>query len=195
MERTARIVQIVVAVGFGALLALKVRSQRRLGERSIVLDPRPRVAVGEVLAIGGLFAWVALLAVHGLGAAHRSFGPVLLDLPVARGVGILLALGGLAWTGRAWSDMGAAWRIGVDRAAPPRLVERGLFARSRNPIYVGIDVLALAAFGMTGTLFHALSALLILAGVHARIRHEEYWMASVHGAEWERYRARVPRYL
>lgn len=80
---------------------------------------------------------------------------------------------------------------------PPRaLVRDGPYRYSRNPMYVGVLLITTgwavgyhswALVGYTGVLFGVF---------HLRVLvHEEPWLARTFGAEWEEYRARVPRWL
>lgn len=81
-------------------------------------------------------------------------------------------------------------------APPENLVVIGLYRYSRNPMYVSVALVLLGwaiAFGSVGLLVYAL---LVVAAFHLRVvRGEEPWLARTHGGEWERYVARVPRWL
>jgi hypothetical protein len=56
---------------------------------------------------------------------------------VGRRLGLALMVGGFALTVAAQLEMGDSWRIGVDPGERTGLVESGLFARVRNPIFSG----------------------------------------------------------
>lgn len=90
---------------------------------------------------------------------------------------------------------GDSWRIGIDREHPGPLVTGGIFAWSRNPVYVSLNLLAIGAFLTLGR-----AALLVLAPVIAiffdlLIRREERFLAATYGDAYREYRARVGRYL
>ena len=80
---------------------------------------------------------------------------------------------------------------------PPRhLVVSGLYRYSRNPMYVGV-ALVLLGWALT---FHSRTLVIYAAGVitafHLRIvLGEEPWLARTHGEAWNRYKARVPRWI
>ena len=80
---------------------------------------------------------------------------------------------------------------------PPRhLVMSGLYRYSRNPMYVGV-ALVLLGWALT---FHSRTLVIYAAGVitafHLRIVFgEEPWLARTHGEAWNRYKARVPRWI
>jgi protein-S-isoprenylcysteine O-methyltransferase Ste14 len=48
---------------------------------------------------------------------------------------------------------------------------------------------------MSGSLFFLVSGIVVVTGIHAQILREERSLASAFGEEYERYRARVARYL
>ncbi len=63
-------------------------------------------------------------------------------------------------------------------------------------MYVGVGLILLgwSATFPTGTLL--IYALAVIVAFHLRVLFgEEPWLARTHGAEWERYRAAVPRWL
>lgn len=80
---------------------------------------------------------------------------------------------------------------------PPRgLVRGGLYRFSRNPMYVGVLLIVAGwAVGFRSLPLGIYSAALGL-GFHLRILfHEEPWLARTFGADWDAYRAQVPRWL
>jgi protein-S-isoprenylcysteine O-methyltransferase Ste14 len=94
----------------------------------------------------------------------------------------------------AQSQMGASWRIGIpnERTA---LVERGFYARVRNPIYTGF---LLALLGLAALLPGIASALIFavaLAIMRAWVRLEEARQLEVHGDAFLRYQESTGRFL
>jgi protein-S-isoprenylcysteine O-methyltransferase Ste14 len=91
--------------------------------------------------------------------------------------------------------MGASWRIGIDRQQPGQLVTSGLFAWSRNPIYLAFDLLVVGAFLIHGrSLFLILGAAMMLL-IHAIVLREERFLDAKFGDAFRNYRKRVGRYL
>jgi protein-S-isoprenylcysteine O-methyltransferase Ste14 len=79
---------------------------------------------------------------------------------------------------------------------PPHLVVSGPYRVSRNPMYVGVVLILIgwaAAFALRALWYYAGAVTVIF---HLRVvLGEEPWQARAFGDEWERYRARVPRWL
>jgi protein-S-isoprenylcysteine O-methyltransferase Ste14 len=80
--------------------------------------------------------------------------------------------------------------------APQKLVTSGLFARSRNPMYLGFALCAVGfgtALGTVTPLCIAAIFCVILDSWY--VRFEETIMQDTFGAEYEQYRARVRRWF
>ena len=77
--------------------------------------------------------------------------------------------------------MGASWRIGIDAAAQPPLVRSGLFALSRNPIFLGMRLALLGLFLALPT--GATLAILLLGEVlmQVQVRLEEAHLSEALG--------------
>ncbi len=80
-------------------------------------------------------------------------------------------------------------------APPERLVIVGLYKYMRNPMYVGVLVLVLGIVLVYGSPLGIAYWIVLGCGFHIRVvRYEEPWLASTFGAEWQAYRAKVPRW-
>jgi protein-S-isoprenylcysteine O-methyltransferase Ste14 len=81
-------------------------------------------------------------------------------------------------------------------APPERLVTSGPYRYSRNPMYVAVLVILLAWWLLWDRAVLLVYAIAVLCAFHARvILAEEPWAARRFGAQWQAYRARVPRWL
>jgi len=109
--------------------------------------------------------------------------------------GVLLALTGLGLLIAAVRHMGLSWRIGIDPDVTRGCFTSGVFGVSRNPIYVAMDLIAVAVFLTSGSVFFLVSGLLVTAGIHVQILREERFLAGKFGDEYAAYRSRVRRYL
>ncbi len=70
------------------------------------------------------------------------------------------------------------------------------FSRSRNPMYLGVTLMLLGVALLYGTVSPLLPAAAFPVLMDIRfIRIEERMLAEAFGPEWERYRARVRRWL
>ena len=141
--------------------------------------PPPLVFAAAIVA-GWLLPGLRLHQHH---AARISAGALLL----AAGLGLGLAAVGLF---RKTGQDPKPWK------PTPELIFAGPYRYTRNPMYLGMTLLALSAAAFAGRGWIALLAPVALAAVHftAVLREEEY-LAEQFGAPYLAYQAKVRRYL
>lgn len=162
-------------------------------ERSI---PEGLADLGFLL---GLVAWLyeavatAVAPQWRLGASLPWELPTL--WPALRWLGLAVAAAGVALHVLALREMGASWRLAIDREHAGRLVRTGVFALSRNPVYLALSLVAAGVALALGSL-----PLLLVAGAapfyfHHLIRREERFLSARYRDDYAEYRAHVPRWL
>lgn len=81
-------------------------------------------------------------------------------------------------------------------APPERLVVSGPYRVSRNPMYAAVTLILVGWALACGSRALWLYAVAVAVAFHLRVvLGEEPWLARRHGAEWDAYRKRVPRWL
>jgi protein-S-isoprenylcysteine O-methyltransferase Ste14 len=108
--------------------------------------------------------------------------------------GVLVTLGFMAFVW-AFYSFGNSWRVGFDTKTPGALVTYGIFALSRNPIYLFLDLWFVGVFLINGTLVFLIFALLALAHLHYQIVREEKFLDELYGQPYRDYRSRTCRYF
>ena len=88
-----------------------------------------------------------------------------------------------------------SWRIGIDRNTPGALVTSGIFAWTRNPIYVALDLMFFGTFLVQGRAIFLALALALAGLLHYQIRREEKYLAGSYGDAYRAYCGRVGRYV
>lgn len=145
---------------------------------------------------GTMIGIFVLLTAVVLGLPESAFGSLSwLDLPALRVAGWLMLALSLAWVVAAQAQMGGSWRIGIDPGAPAPLVEKGVFAWSRNPIFLGMRA---ALLGLFLVLPNAVTLALLLLGevlIQVQVRLEESHLGRVNGPRYEAYRQAVRRWI
>ena len=140
------------------------------------------------LALPGMVA-IAVPGYLAAGELRRGGSLHLAGLPVLA-VGFFLLL----WCVREFYVSGkgtlAPW-------SPPRhLVTTGLYRFSRNPMYVAVALMLIGWTISCPSRALAIYTSLVIVAFHLRVVFgEEPWLARTHGAAWDAYRARVPRWL
>jgi len=147
----------------------------------------------------GLALWIYEVAVAALHWPTRIFGGVftsmLLDSFAAKSIGVVLVICGFTLFVLALIAFGQSWRVGIDERTPGELVTRGVFAYSRNPIFLFIDLYFIGTFLINGTLFFLLAALIVVVGIHYQILQEERFLLQYYGDSYQFYRNAVGRYF
>jgi protein-S-isoprenylcysteine O-methyltransferase Ste14 len=145
---------------------------------------------------GFLFA-IASAALFGAPIAIKLGVVPLVALPGwISAVGVALALAGFAVVLVAQCQMGAAWRVGVDRSEQTRLIRSGLFAWVRNPIFSGIGVFAVGFSLLVPNIISGSVLLLGAVGFEIQTRWvEEPYLLRTHGQVYAEYAGRVGRFL
>lgn len=92
-------------------------------------------------------------------------------------------------------QMGASWRVGVPKEGPGALVTHGLFAWSRNPIFVGLLGAMLALFIWSPHILTAALLAAIWTLTLVQVRFEEEALRETHGDSYEHYAAHVGRWF
>lgn len=92
-------------------------------------------------------------------------------------------------------QMGRAWRVGVRVGDAPLFVSHGLFQFSRNPIFVGMMLVGLAAAMLSGTWWSWAALALFVASCAVQVRIEEVHLEASFGEAYHAFRRKVPRWL
>jgi protein-S-isoprenylcysteine O-methyltransferase Ste14 len=120
---------------------------------------------------------------------------ILFGSAAAAWLGVAACLGGLLFLLWSLVSFGRSFRVGIDNEKPDKLVTGGIFACSRNPIYVAFWLILLGQF----LVFPNWVLLVYLAAAtwlfHRQVRREEAFLARHYGVEYADYRRRVRRYL
>ena len=152
--------------------------------------------------IGRIFRLTILLVAVAVGLnsvsseIYRSFG--FIELPggtALRWVGISGLCVAIVWVAVAQAQMGRSWRIGIDRENETELVQTGIFAVSRNPIFLGMRVMLIGLFVIIPSALTLLTWILGDVLMQIQVRLEEEFLSGVHGETYRQYRSRVRRWI
>ena len=110
-------------------------------------------------------------------------------------VGVFFCLAGLLLLLWSLISFGQSFRVGIDTEHPDKLITSGVFAYSRNPIYVAFTLILLGQF----LIFPNWILLVYLgAGIwlfHRQVLREEDYLKQHYSKEYLEYSNRVRRYL
>ena len=114
---------------------------------------------------------------------------------VASWAGVVFCLFGLIVFALSLISFGNSFRVGIDSEVPGKFIPSGVFAVTRNPIYVAFWIVLFGQF----LIFPNWILLLYLGTAtwlfHRQVLREEEFLIKHYGIEFEEYRSRVRRYV
>jgi protein-S-isoprenylcysteine O-methyltransferase Ste14 len=157
------------------------------------------VRIVELLAFSGLVLWIIEFVLYAVHADFHIFpaplNQILIDSQISRIIGATLVFIGLLFFLGAFVSFGDSWRVGFDIKTPGKLVTGGIFAFSRNPIYVFLDLWFIGVFLMNGRLIFLIFAILTLIVIHWQILQEEAFLSKLYNDPYHQYRSQTGRYI
>ena len=90
---------------------------------------------------------------------------------------------------------GNSFRVGIDEQKPDKLITTGMFAYSRNPIYVYFDMYFIGQFLIHRNIIIVAASAGFALAIHRQILREERFLSSHYGSEYDEYRSKTRRYL
>ncbi len=157
----------------------------------------PQIALELSFGVG-LLIWMVELIIGALHPGQGLFGSfsevVLFESTAAGYAGVVLMVLALALFAAALGAFGRSWRVGIDKRAPGELVTHGVFALSRNPIFLAMDLYVAGTFLLTGKLVFLIFAAVLWLGLHYQIRQEEAFLSELYPERYGDYCARTGRY-
>jgi protein-S-isoprenylcysteine O-methyltransferase Ste14 len=186
----------LVALGIGRATMLYAR-----GVHVLVIDPQRSLAQGLVdfLSLVILFWWyyeaVSYSWPRSSTVMPGVLGTLLIDSVAFKLAGVLLVLTGLMIFALALWSFADSWRVGIDRATPGALVTGGIFAWTRNPIYLALVLIICGTALLQGREIFLFLALALVGLLHFQVRCEEGYLATAYGDAYRRYCTRVGRYV
>jgi protein-S-isoprenylcysteine O-methyltransferase Ste14 len=110
-------------------------------------------------------------------------------------VGVLFCLVGLLLMLWSLISFRQSFRIGLDKDQPDRLITDGIFAFSRNPIYVTFAIILIGQFLIFTNLITLIYIVAATWLFHRQVLREEEYLRGHYGEAYTEYCNRVRRYL
>lgn len=110
-------------------------------------------------------------------------------------VGVLFCLAGLSLLMWSLISFRQSFRIGIDTEHPDQLIADGVFAFSRNPIYVAFEMVLIGELLIFPSWISLIYLLAATALFHRQVLREEEYLKGHYGQAYEQYCRSVRRYL
>lgn len=180
---------LVLAIFYGIYFA-KMLSQKRRGIQTRQIGRRKEKSIRTVellMSVATLGAPAAQLLSIALGWSRLPAG--------ARLAGFCIGLLGDAIFLLSVLCMRDSWRAGIPDRDKTELVTTGIYRFSRNPAFLGFDLMYIGVLLMYANLLTLAFSAFAIAMLHLQILQEERYLASTFGAPYREYCRRVFRYL
>lgn len=118
-----------------------------------------------------------------------------LPYPALTAVGIVLCAAGDLIFFTAVYTMRDSWRAGIPSNDSTEMVASGIYAYSRNPAFLGFDLVYIGLLILFFNWVHLFFVLLAIVMLHLQVLQEEKFLPTVFGEEYAKYRSKVNRYL
>ena len=188
MNRIAGLV--ILAIFYGIYIG-KMLLQKRKGIRTDQMARgrrRDRVFYVEVILKLATYSVVAVELISII--LTKSYLP---EGFIAAG-GILGLVGDVIFA-TAVITMRDSWRAGLAEADETRMITDGIYRYSRNPAFLGFDLVYLGILLMFFNWILFVFSMFAIIMLHIQILQEESYLPKVFGEEYAAYRSRVCRYL
>ena len=188
---------VIMAVFYSAYLGKKI-AQRRQGitTNQIGKGDKPR----KVLLIENIMGWatfsvIPIEIISVILYPKMTLIPALKSFPVLQWTGLAIAAIGVAFFIVAMLTMSDSWRAGIPDSDKTVFVQKGIYRISRNPAFVGFDLMYIGLLLAFPNITHLLFAIFPIVMLHLQIRQEEVFLRNTFGAEYEEYCRKVRRYI
>jgi protein-S-isoprenylcysteine O-methyltransferase Ste14 len=184
---------------FGALtilllLGLVVTRVLMLKKRGIKAMHFARTDKSDFLILPFVLFYFYTVFAHALGFWAPG-GPEFLHSAIVGWVGVFSCFSGLILMYWSLISFGNSLRVGIDDAFPDKLVTKGVFEVTRNPIYLAFALVLLGEFLIFP---NWATVVFLVAGVllfHRQVLREEEFLRNYYGMAYEDYCGHVRRYL
>ena len=110
-------------------------------------------------------------------------------------LGIGIAFLGVAVFLIAVITMRSSWRAGIPESDKTELVTDGIYRFSRNPAFLGFDLMYIGLLVAYFNIFHLLFVVFAVTMLHLQILQEEAFLADAFGDKYLEYRKHTGRYF
>lgn len=180
---------LVLAVFYGVYFA-KVLAQKQCGIQTRQIGRRKEKSIHTVevlMSIATLGAPIAQLLSIAFGWSHLPAGVRLTGFCVGMLGDTIFLLSVLC--------MKDSWRAGIPDKDKTELVTTGIYRFSRNPAFLGFDLMYVGVLLLYGNLLTLGFSVFAIVMLHLQILQEERYLVNTFGAQYQEYCRHVFRYL
>ena len=169
-----------------------------LKRRGIAVDLLGKGSKPKSARITEMFLKVVTFAGAVVQFGSVIFTELIWSLPMptaARIPGIVLSAVGVMFFVMSVIIMKDNWRAGFDKNQNTNLVQSGIYKISRNPAFIGFDLLYIGCAVAFPNVVNIAAALFAVVLFHFQIIEEEKYCAECFGEEYTLYKSKTMRYI
>ena len=186
-----------MAVFYSAYLGKKfAQSRQGITTNQIGKGDKPRkVLLVENIMVWATFVVIPVEIISIILYPRITLIPAIKFCPVLPWTGLAIAAIGVAFFIVAMLTMADSWRAGIPDSDKTAFVQKGIYRISRNPAFVGFDLMYIGLLLAFPNIIHLLFAVFPVVMLHLQIRQEEVFLRNTFGTEYEEYCEKVRRYI
>lgn len=120
----------------------------------------------------------------------------LMELPLlVQWIGVAIAALGVSCFIAGMMTMKGSWRAGIPEKKETTLITEGIYRMSRNPAFLGFDLMYVGILVSFPNVWHALATALTIILFHKQILSEERFLEEAFGDEYLYYKKKTNRYI
>lgn len=184
----------IIVMFYGTYFVKRIILRRRgLDTARLGKGDKPVTVRRQERLLAGLTVALALIQ-FGTVIAGRPLLPIVLGLLPLAVFGTVAGTVGVCYFVASVTAMRDNWRAGIDASQNTRLVTDGIYLFSRNPAFVGFDLMyaGFASIYPDWTIIVLSAAAAVM--FHRQILSEEEYLEKRFGSEYSEYRKRTSRY-
>ncbi len=185
-----RIMAAVIFASFYLIYLIKMLDQKRHGIQTTQIGSRKEK---------GLHTVELLMSVATVCAPLSHIISIIIDwswLPnFLRMIGAAIGFIGVLIFLISVATMKNSWRAGIPETDKTELIQNGIYRWSRNPAFVGFDLMYIGLSLMFCNVVTVIFSLFAIVMLHLQILQEEKYLAGVFGAAYIEYKSKVFRYI
>lgn len=127
-------------------------------------------------------------------SVYNKLLPSLFEISALRIIGLTAAFAGVVFFIAAIITMKDSWRAGIDNTQNTELIKAGIYKYSRNPAFVGFDLLYIGIALCFPNIINIVLSVCAVSLFHMQIMKEEEYLKTAFGEDYINYMAEVNRY-
>lgn len=176
----------LMAVFYGAYFAKIIYLRRRnIKVNHLGRGKKDRVLLAKEIWLK--FITFSIIAVQLFSLYYHGAGWPIAGLSIA-GLGVAVFIASLL-------SMKNSWRVGISAQEKTKLITAGVYRFSRNPAFVGFDLMYIGLWLAFPSGWHLIIAALAIISLHFQILEEERHLSNSMREEYQKYKNRTRRYI